>query len=148
MTWKAMLIPYLGFTKPALNNFELSVSGAPYLINAKLRERVDLGNHVCLYLWEGAGGKCIGLYAQSWCRLKDPPLYARVPVHGVSLEVWEMDKKRWPADGSPLQVQDGHLQVPVYNAIRRDHQEGSYVIAEGVTFAEFRRRLVQVAIEK
>jgi hypothetical protein len=148
MTWKAMLIPYLGFAKPAVNNFDLSVSGAPYLINARFQERVDLGNHLCLYLWEGTGGRCIGLYARSWCRLKDPPLYARVPVRGLPLEVWEMDKKRWPADGSPLQVKDGQLHVPVYNAIRRDHQDGSYVIAEKAPFAEFRRRLVRAAIDK
>ena len=71
-----------------------------------------------------------------------------MPVNGLSLEVWELLKKQWPAGDSPLTLERGLLRVPVYNAIRRDHQDASYVIAENVSFADFRRRLVESSVSK
>lgn len=143
MTWKAMLVPYLGFARPAENIFDLSVSGAPFLATARFRERIKLSGDTRLFLWVGEDGRSIGLYARAWCRLADPQLYARVPLEGLSLEVWDVAKRRWPADDSSLKVENAHMKVPVYNAIRRDDTDGSfYLIAGGVSFDGFRRRLV------
>lgn len=147
MTWKAMLVPYLGLSKPAWNIFELSVTGAPFLINARLKERIKLGAEIQLFLWEGEDNRCIGLYARAWCRLKDPQFYAHVPLEGLSLEVWDVRSKRWPADDSPLRVTDGRMKAPIYNAIRRDDSDGTfYLTADGASFDEFRRRLLSARI--
>jgi len=148
MTWKAMLVPYLGLGKPAENNFELSVSGAPYPHKARLRERVRLGPEVRLFLWESRDGSPIGLYARAWCRLRDPQVYARLPVEGASLEVWDVAAKCWPAEESPLEASGGHLKVPVLNAIRRDPgDKPCYMIGNDISFDEFRQRLVTARIE-
>ena len=64
MTWKQMLVPYLGLARPAENVFKLSVSGAPFLADAKLQERVALSEDIRLYLWVGNTGQKIGMYAR------------------------------------------------------------------------------------
>jgi hypothetical protein len=159
MTWKQMLVPYLGLKHPAENIFELSVSGAPWLVNAKLHERIDLGNGLRLFLWENVDGRKVAMYARASCRLKDPQLYASVPLADLSLEVREVhDKECWPkADGKELQLhaRGGHLRVPVFSGIRRDFdwratvqtdEEACYLIADNVSLADFRKRLVTVEI--
>ena len=150
MTWKAMVVPYLGLANPADNVFDLSVSGARFLVEARFKERLRLGDDVRLYLLEGQDGRSIGLYARAWCRLKDPQFYAHGPLENVSLEVWSEKKygsKHWPTDDSPIKVENGCLKVPVFNAIRRDATDGAfYLIAGGVSFDEFRQRLVTAAI--
>ena len=40
MTWKSMLPHYLGLQNPIENNYELSVSDAPVLFNARFVERL------------------------------------------------------------------------------------------------------------
>jgi len=150
MTWKAMTVPYLGLASPADNIFELSVSGARFLVKAKFKERVALGHDICLYLWEGQDGRPIGLYARSWCRLRDPQFYAHVPLKGLSCEVWSVaayGTKLWPAEDSRIKVVRDRLKVPVLNGIRRDATDGAfYVIGNDIAFDEFRRRLVESAI--
>lgn len=159
MTWKQMLVPYMGLKHPAENLFELSVSGAPFLIHAELKERIELGDDLRLFLWENDDGQKIAMYARAWCRLKDPQYYVSVPLEGLSLEVREVhDKECWPnADGKELelQVENGRLRVPVFNGIRRDFdwratvktdEEACYLIAENISLAEFRQRLIEAEV--
>jgi hypothetical protein len=159
MTWKQMLVPYLGLAHPAENRFDLSVSGGPFLVNATLKERVKLSHDLRLFLWEGKDDRLIGMYARAWCRLKDPQVYARVPLANMSLEVREVhDKQCWPkpdASELRLQVEDDHLKVPIFNGIRRDFdwrkavrtdEEACYLIAENISLADFRERLLNARI--
>ena len=159
MTWKQMLVPYLGLRRPAENRFDLSVSGAPFLVNATLKERIELSDDLRLFLWKGKDGRLIGMYARAWCRLKDPQLYARLPVKDLSLEVREVhDKQCWPkpdAEELTLKVEKGRLAVPIFNGIRRDFdwrkavltdEEACYLIAEGISYPDFRQRLVNAKI--
>ncbi len=150
MTWKAMVVPYLGLTNPADNIFELSVSGARFLVKAEFKERVKLDHDIRLYLWEGEDGRPIGFYARAWCRLEDPQFYAHVPLKGLSCEVWGVEAygtKHWPAEGSRIKVENDHLKVPVLNGIRRDATDGAfYVIGNDIAFEAFRQRLVESVI--
>ena len=159
MTWKQMLVPYLGFAHPADNNFDLSVSGAPFLVNATLKERVALTKDQRLFLWRGEKGRLIAMFTRAWCRLRDPQLYAHVPLAGLQLEVREChNKKCWPqADGKELQlaVDEGLLRVPVFNGIRRDFdwrntvrtdEEACYLLAKDISLQDFRDRLVNSMI--
>lgn len=149
MTWKAMTVPYMGLAKPAYNIFELSVTGAQFLVKARLEERVKLGEEIQLFLWEGEDGRPIGLYARAWCRLSDPQYCACVPCAGGSFEVHNILKKVWPGEDAPLRVEDGCLRVPVLNAIRRDDTDDSfYLMGHGIPFAEFRECLVNARIEE
>ncbi len=147
MTWKNMTVPYMGIKHPTPNIFDLSVTGAQFLVNAKLKERILLKNAVVLYTWEGEGGKLIGFYARSWCRLSDPQYYARVNVKGMPLQAWDITAKHTPADNSPLKMVGDTLVAPVLNGIRRDATDMTvYLIADGVSYSEFRKRLVRAAI--
>ena len=150
MTWKAMVVPYLGLASPADNIFDLSVGGGRLLVKAKFKERVRLDHDIRLYLWQGQDGRPIGLYARSWCRLKDPQFYAHIPLEGISCEVWGLaayGTRLWPAEHSCIKVEAGCLKVPVLNGIRRDATDGAfYVIAKDIALDEFRRRLVESII--
>ncbi len=151
MTWKQMLTPYLGLTHAPANIFELSVSCASFLFNTKRHERIKLSDDVCLYLWEAADGRKIALLARSSCRLKDPQLFARVPIEGMSAEVRdESEKKHWPkADPQQpaLAAEEGCLKLPVLSGSRRDAFSGAfYLIAEGIPMDQFRKRLVEAKI--
>ena len=159
MTWKQMLVPYLGLAHPAENNFDLSVSGAPFLVDAVLKQRIRLSHDLRLYLWEAVDGRKIAMYCRAWCRLKDPQLYARVALDDLSLVVREVhDKECWPAADDPalgLQVEAGHLRVPVFNGIRRDFdwrhavqtdEEACYLIADNISLEAFRKRLLDSRI--
>ena len=159
MTWKQMLVPYLGLAHPAENNFDLSVSGAPFLVDAVLKQRIRLSHDLRLYLWEAVDGRKVAMYCRAWCRLKDPQLYARVALDDLSLVVREVhDKECWPQpDDSTLglQVAAGHLRVPVFNGIRRDFdwrkavqtdEEACYLIADNISLQDFRKRLLDARI--
>lgn len=147
MTWKAMVVPYLGITHPADNIFDLSVSAARFLVKAEFKERVELDNDVRLYLWQGEDGRPIGFYARAWCRLRDPQYYAHLPLESLSCEVWTVASygtKVWPGDGSPITVENQELKVPILNGIRRDSTDGAfYVIGNDITFDDFRKPLVE-----
>ena len=149
MTWKAMLTPYLGLARPAENNFNLSVSGARLLLNATLRERLDLGQYVRLFLWEGQDGRPIGLYARACCRLMDPQYCAYVSLAKTSLEVWGLQGRYWPSAESKLIAHNGKLKVSVLNGIRRDTvDEPCYLVGDGISFADFRQRLIDAHIKE
>ena len=151
MTWKAMLPHYLGLAKPIENDFGLSASGAPLLIKAKFRERVALSEDVRLFLWEGEGGRPVAFYCRAAARMRDPQLFAYVPLQGFDFEVRDVaNKKYWPADDpSPavLKRSAGRLGLPVMAGLRRGPADrGHYMIAEGISFEEFRSRLVNAEI--
>ena len=161
MTYKQMLVPYLGLQTPVDNRYDLSVSGASFLMGSRFRERVDLDSNLRLYLWEGTDGRLVGLYTRAWCRLKDPLLYARIPVQGLNLRVREVHGKLcWPEPDAPelaLDAEEGELKLPVYNGIRRDFdwygvvntaEDACYVIARDMTYGEFRRLLVNARISR
>jgi len=87
---------------------------------------------------------------RSRCRLKDPQFYALIPLNDASLEIWDTPKygtKCWPDGNSPIKAENGHLQVPVLNGIRRDSTDGAfYIVAEKISFDEFRKMLVTCRI--
>ena len=150
MTWKALLTGYLGLAHPIENDFDLSVSGAPVLFDAKLTEYVKLSDDVRLFLWEKGDGRVMALYYRPAVRFADRQQFAFLETDGLSLEAWGVLKKRWPADDSPLEVEHGeysYLKVPVFASIRKDGTDGSYyLIASDVSMADFRERLVNARI--
>jgi hypothetical protein len=152
MTWKAMVVPYLGFAKPADNIFCLSVSPARFLVKAQFKERVELANDVRLYLWEGQDGRPIGFFARAWCRLRDPQYYANLPLDRISCEVWTVESygtKVWPGRGFPVTVENNVLRVPILNGIRRDSSDGAfYISGNDIAFDEFRGRLVEAVVSE
>ena len=153
-TWKAMLIPYLGLALPAEGDYRLSVSGARFLTQGEFKEQIKLGRDIRLFLWTDPRGRPVGLYMRSRCQLKDPQFYAHVPLEGMSLEIWSVSSygtKLWPTEDSRLDkwVQDRHMKVPVYNGIRKGGDDGSYyLIGNGISFDDFRVRLVQALISE
>jgi hypothetical protein len=150
MTWKAMVVPYLGIASPADNIFNLSVSPARFLVKAKFKERIELANDVRLYLWEGQDGRPIGFYARAWCRLRDPQVYAHLPLENLSCEVWTESSygtKVWPGRDFPVAVENDNLKVPILNGIRRDSSDGAfYIIGNDMAFDEFRECMVGAAV--
>lgn len=149
-TWKSMLIHYMGIQHPAQNIYDLSVTGTKLLFGSKFKERVQLDKDICLYLWEGADGRPIGLYARSWCRLKDPQYYAEVAWKGEPLEVYMTNSKYFPPSNALIQMENELLTVPIYMGIRRGHEKDKdqpyYITASNITFEEFRGRLVGAKI--
>ena len=148
MTWKAMVVPYLGLHSPAANNWDLSVGGAIFL--KRLRERIDLPNQITLFIWEGEDNSHYALFARAWCRLKDPQYHVSVPAEGLDLELWTQIRygtKIWPAEGSRFKIEDGKLEAPVFNSIRRDSEDQAvYIKVKGVRFETFRKRLLEALI--
>lgn len=146
MTWKSMLPHYMGLANPIENDPKLSVSGAAYLINARFRERVAFDDDVRLLLWDGENEQTIALFYRTATRLKHPQLYAHIPLEGLNLEVWVMNEKFWAAEAHAV-LPGGHLYVPVYTAIRTSEVNSYfYLIASGVSFEDFRYRLVNAEI--
>ncbi len=147
MTWKSMMVPYLGIKHPAPNIFDLSVTGAQFLVNAELKERIALENEVFLYLWETEDGRFVAFFARAWCRLADPQYYARIDVKEMAFETWGLSEKLDPANNPALRMEDDTLVMPVYNAIRRDPTDSTiYLIAGGITYEEFRKRMVEAEV--
>ena len=146
MTWKSMLPHYMGLANPVENDPRLSVSGAAYLVNAEFKERIAFADDVRLLLWEGEDGRPIALFYRTADRLKNPRLYAHVPLAGLNLEVWVLNDKFWSAEAH-TNLPTGHLHVPVYTATRtRGDKTYFYLIARGISFKDFRDRLADVEI--
>ncbi len=91
--------------------------------------------------------------------MKDPQLFAHVSPADMKLEVRETHNKQlWPEPDAPvltLTEKDRRLRIPVFNGIRRDHHwsavvgtadEPCYLIADGISFEQFRERLVKASI--
>jgi hypothetical protein len=148
MTWKAMVVPYLGLQHPALNNWDLSVGGAVFL--KKLRQRVELDNQICLFIWDGVDGSLYALFARAWTRLAEPRYRVYLPVAGTELELWSQIKygsKLWPGPESAFRPEAGRLELPVFNSIRRDAgDQPVYIRAVNLTPAAFRQHLLKARI--
>ena len=147
-----MLPHYMGLAKPIENDPSLSVSGAWFLVNAEFKERVIFPGDVRLLLWEEEDGRPIALFYRTAARLKDPQLYAHVPLAGLNLEVWVWsaavpeEGKLWSAQAS-TDLPPGHLHVPVYMATRTGGVDNYYyLIASDISFEDFRNRLADVEI--
>jgi hypothetical protein len=145
MTWKCMIPCYLGLAHPIENDFGLSTEGLDFLNEARLRERLDLGGDLRLFLIEGPERLPVALFARAQARLADPYLYARIPV-GVmpALQI----KGSWPQASDtpyPLHQEDGHLLVPVHTGLRRG-LEGRYLLAPGMDLDGFAAVVARVEI--
>ncbi len=154
VTWKAMLPHYMGLGKPIENDFRLSMSGAPYLLRAELRERVHLGGDLRLFLWDGVDGERIALFCRASARLRDPQLLACVPIEGLDIEIRNVSNDLlWPAEEpsqAPLKAEDGSLRVPVLMGTRRGGgppYDCHYVIARDTTPEGFRSLLVDAEVK-
>ena len=138
MTWKALIPGYLGWTNPIENDFNLSVSGAQVLFDAKLKERIDLGNGLRLFMWEKSHGMPMGFYQQPAPRFADRQLHAHVPIDGVFLDAWNLSKKAWPADDSPLETVNGRLKVPVFTGLRKGNEDSYYLVGANLGYEALR----------
>lgn len=155
MTWKSIIPHYLGLAKPIENNFDLSVSGAHILADARFVERVALAGDVRLFLWESADGDPIGLYVKAATRLSDKQLYARIPLDSFPVELHTIgfDKldKLWPASDrsdSLVQPEASHLRITILTGLRKKRvNECVYIIGQQhITMAAFRDRLIKAEI--
>ena len=100
---------------------------------------------VRLLLWEGEDGRPIALFYRTAVQLKDPQLYAHVPIEGLNLEVWVMNDKFWSAQ-APTAMPPGDLHVPVFTADRTGRNAYYYLIGSDISFEDFRERLAGVEI--
>ena len=150
MTWKQMLVPYLGIKGPIPNRYDLSVSGAKFLLYAKPKERLPLEHDTFLYLWEDEVGSPIGLFARGRCRITDPAYYVTVKVADPDIEVWGHSGNRfYPNPDSSLQPVEGQLRLNVFSAIRRS-PDGLFYIrgGAGTSYDQFRTSLLDAVISR
>jgi len=150
MTWKAMLPNYLGLASPIENDFTQSVSGAPFLIGAELRERIHRDNAVRIFLWEGATGHAIALFSRAAVTFGDPQYSVRLPLHELSSQLRDVNNKVvWPLDpclATNIREANGFVQFPVYAASRQRGDDAYYVLASGIPFDRFRELMVHAEI--
>ena len=150
MTWKSMVARYLGLAHPIENDYELSVSGFPYLAKATFKERIALTHDARLFLWEGEDNQTIALFARAQTALGDPQFYAKVPIDGpLNLDVRTFTDLFWEGKAY-TRLPRGYLYVPVFTATRGasgGHDDGVfYLIATGESFDQFRARLAGAEI--
>lgn len=151
MTWKGMVGSYLGWTKPTENNYELSVSAAPFLLFARYRERLEVAGDIRLFLWEGADGRPIALYARASFRLADPRYYVKmrfdpgIVVANVAGEIF------WPLKQPPLnpvRVEAEAFLLPVFEGARRfSDDQALYIKGRHAGYDEFKQKLLDLKIE-
>ena len=150
MTWKQMLVPYLGIKGPIPNRYDLSVSGAKFLLYARPKERLALAHDTFLYLWEDEKGSPIGMFARGRYRITDPAYYVTVKVADPDIEVCGYGGgKFYPNPDSSLQPVDGKMKLNVFSAIRRG-PDGLFYIrgAQGTSYDEFRQSLLDSPITR
>ena len=162
MTWKSMLPGYLGLANPIENVAELSVTGEPAVVFGTFKERLSLPNDVRVFLWESKEGHAVGLITKATLRWSDPLLFATISLKGLDLEVSKVEVNQIRGkranqistitlgprfDPSPaFQPNRDHLRVPVYAGSRRGGDHAVYIVAPGVDYAEFRKRLAEATI--
>lgn len=135
MTWKGMLAHYLGWAHPIENRYELSVSGAPFLVHADFRERVALRDDIRLFLWTSSHGRQIGFYARAGFRMHDHQRFARLPTNDLPVEIWTGGaERRWPVRGAEalsVKPEVGSIAVAVYEGgCKLPTDEALYLISE------------------
>ncbi len=149
MTWKSMVARYLGLAHPIDNDYELSLSGFPYLRKATFKERIALSNDARLFLWEGEDAQVIALFARAQTALGDPQFYAKVPIDGpLNLEVRTFTDLFWEGKAYTY-LPRGYLYIPVFTATRGGGGEGDgcfYLIGTGESYEDFRARLAGAEI--
>jgi len=152
-----MLSYYLGMANPFEKDFELSVSGTPFLITAKFIERISLPNNVRLFLWKGEDGRSICIFIRAASRLKDPQLYAYIPIDNYNLDNLELrgpSNEKWYPTYKPRHYQSNlyvdkknRLRVQVYAGTRKGGQDYiCYLIDNESSYEEFRKRLLSAQI--
>ena len=154
MTWKSMIAHYLGLADPIDNDYERSVSGAPFLANATFKERVDLGNNVRLFLWEGEDGQYIALYTRAGVQLKDPQYYAHFDLASraggriFTLEVKSSFTGTFWESKSHTRIPVVSMTVPAFAATRRGGDDYFlHLIGSGEPFEDFRNRMASARID-
>ena len=158
MTWKGLLPAYLGLSNPIENDPKLSVTGQPHVVFGKFQERVDLGNDIRLFLWEGPEGEAVALFTRASFRWIDPLQFANVSLKELDLEVSKVEINQIDGsranqistitlgprfDPSPaFQPDPDHLRVPIFAGSRRGGDHAYYIVAPGVDHAAFRQQLL------
>ena len=147
VSWKSLVADYLGWDGAIENSFDLSVSGAHVLFDARLKERLALERDIRLFLWEKSQGRYLGLYMRARTRLGDPHFDAHVPLDGAVLEAWGIRDKLWPAEHPSLSVENGRLRVPVLSGMPKDtHDETCYLVGCNLPYQRFRDLLAGAAV--
>ena len=147
MTWKLLLPDYLGWRNPVRNIYDLSVSGQPVLFDAQFKERIDLDNHISLFLWEKWHGLPMALFQRAAERFVDPRHYVNLPVDDGVLEVWEARKPIWPAKDSTLTEENGMLRVPMKSGSRKYYDcDACYILGASYAYDQFRSMLLNAEI--
>ena len=153
MSWKSMVANYLGLANPIENDYERSVSGAPFLVDATFKERVALSDNVRLFLWEGKDGQHVALYTRAGTRLEDPQYYAhfdiasRVGGRTFTLEVKSSFTGVFWESKSHTVIPVVSATAPAFAATRRGG--GDYflhLIGSGEPFEDFRNRMAAAKI--
>ena len=148
MVWKSMIPGHLNWSHPIENNFDLSVSGAQVLFDARLQERLSLENDVRLFLWQKSHGVPLGLFARAQARLAEQDYDVEVPLDGAVLEAWGVRGRMWPGSDSALQVRNGCLVLPVFSATMKRRDETCYLLGCNVSYDRFRDLLAGAAIKQ
>ena len=150
MTWKQMLVPYLGIQGPIPNRYDLSVSGVKFLLHSKPKERLPMAHETFLYLWEDEEGSPIGLFARGRCAITDPAYYVTVKVADPDIEVVGYGGgKYYPNAEYSIQPVEGRMRLNVFSAIRRG-PDGLFYIrgAAGTSYDQFRKSMLESPITR
>lgn len=151
-TWKAMIPHYLGLARPVENDYELSVSGFPLLLNAIFRERIALSKDIRVFLWELRDGRIIGFISRAQTRLADPQYVAYVQIDGIEIEAYDVYNTRLfpaPDDRPPnLSVHAGRLAVPIFDSVRKKRDVAYYLVARNVSYEKFRGVLIEADLRE
>ena len=153
MTWKSMVGHYLGLANPIENDYERSVSGAPFLAHATFKERVALSDNVRLFLWEGTEGQYIALYTRAGVRLRDPQYYAhfdlasRAGGRTFTLQVKSSFTGVFWESQSHTIIPIVSATAPAFAATRRGGDDYFlHLIGSGEPFEDFRARMAAAKI--
>ena len=150
MTWKGMIAHYLGWAAPIENNYELSVSGAPFLLHATFRERIALEGDIRLFLWETSHKRPVGFLARAGFRMRDHQRFARIA--GLPFEIWDVSgRQHWPSPApgnSRVRPGADYVDVAVLEGGRKLPTDGdNYIIAKaGTPYEQFRTMLTEAPI--
>ena len=147
VSWKSMVADYLGWAGAIENSFDLSVSAAHVLFDARFKERLALERDIRLFLWEKSHGRHLGLYVRARSRLGDPHFDAHVPLDGAVLEAWGGREKLWPAERPSLSVENGRLRVPGLSGMpKATDDETCYLVGCNLPYKQFRDLLAGAAV--
>jgi hypothetical protein len=125
---------YLGLSNPIEIEFEMTVPDARFLLRADLLERIALSHDVHLFLWKLHDGRLVGWFHRALVDIGDAPLFSRINVGRMRVEVVGKRELYWPIRDSHVVWDDGNLVVPV--------EEDHYIIARETGKEEFRDALV------